>query len=1035
MKLRSAVLIAAALILVVATAGWAQQPGQIFGKVTDASGAVMPGVSVTLTGRTLLQPMAATSSATGTYQFPGLAVDVYTVKFELSGFKTFVRDGVRVEIGANVQINASLEISTVQETVTVTGETPVVDLRDTSKTSRFTQEALQSIPSARDPWVIIEQSAGVAMDRSNVGGSQSGQQSNFIARGAAFAQQKWNLDGVDITDMSATGGSPVYFDFDAFEEMQIGTGGADVTAMTPGVSVNLVTKSGTDKFRGSGRYYVTSDRFQSNNVTDALRVQGATSGNPIQDIKDYGVELGGPIKLGRAWFWGAYGKQDIKAGINNFYLKTDACKAVAANALNYKIDDVRACLNTDETILNNYNFKLAVELFKNNQFSWFFNGAEKIRNARGADDLHPIESTNRQMGVDNPALGSSWWKTGMPKTYKWSDRYIFSDKFMMEYQYAHVGNNFVMAFHDDSLAKVQPTYELYAPAGLYGRSFTQNTYVRPTDSIDVTGNYFIPGWMGGDHTIKFGTKYRNDVAHSETLYGGNALARLAYGVPYQAEIRRDSYSEYQLRNRNFYIQDTFSRKRLTINFGIRFDYQTDESRPGTVPAVPFYGQPTFAGTAQYCTDPTKPTSCTTYTLTGRTFDQLPAVTFKGAKAMNDSDYAYKNWAPRVGVTYDVTGDGKSVVKFSYARYTSQAGTGDLSSTYTMTGSNSYVRYPWIDLNGDKSVQANEIMMLASPLASGGNYDWRNPTAIATPTGKNDPNIQMDHTDEAIVSFDRQIGADFAVGAAFIYRKYSNIRGSYTTDGTFSLNSWSPSNYVLAAPYTPSASSCGTTSRCETVTYYTATSFIPSNFLYTDLRDYYRTYKGFELTARKRMSHRWMMNGSFSWNDAPVFYASAAAYQDPTNIDKYNGGQYAPQSTTSGIDNVFVNAKWIARVSAAYTLPLWDIGLAGFANARAGFPFLPYVQTPDRGNGIGASSIYLEKWGDNRLPNFWSADFRLDKPFTFARRVRVMASMDIFNLFNGNTILSERRQQNSTNANTVSAILAPRVIRFGFRVTF
>ena len=218
------IVVAAALLAGLATPGLAQQPGEIFGKVTDTSGAVVPGVTVTLTAPVLLQPQVAVTGPTGSYRFPGLAVSTYTVKFEIPGFATFVRDKVRIEIGANVQINAALQISTVQETVTVSGETPVVDLRDNSKTSRFNQEALQSIPSARDPWVIIEQAAGVAMDRQNVGGSASGQQSNFVARGAAMREQKWNLDGVDITDMSATGGSPVYFDFDAFEEMQISAG-------------------------------------------------------------------------------------------------------------------------------------------------------------------------------------------------------------------------------------------------------------------------------------------------------------------------------------------------------------------------------------------------------------------------------------------------------------------------------------------------------------------------------------------------------------------------------------------------------------------------------------------------------------------------------------------------------------------------------------------------------------------------------------------------------------------------------------------
>ena len=270
-----------------------------------------PGETVTLTSPRLLQPLTAVTSETGSYQFPGLGVGTYTLRYELPGFKTVIKEGIRIQLAENALFNQSLEISAVEETVTVSGETPIVDLRDTSRTNRFTQEALQSIPLARDPWVIIEQSAGVAMDRQNVGGSASGQQSNFVARGAAMSQQKWNLDGIDITDMSATGGSPVYFDFDAFEEMQISTGGADVSMQSPGVGVNLVTKSGTDRLRGSGRYYVTDEALQSNNVTDEMRKNGVNTGNPIQNIKDYGFEVGGPLKKGRAWLWGSYGKQNI----------------------------------------------------------------------------------------------------------------------------------------------------------------------------------------------------------------------------------------------------------------------------------------------------------------------------------------------------------------------------------------------------------------------------------------------------------------------------------------------------------------------------------------------------------------------------------------------------------------------------------------------------------------------------------------------------------------------------------------------------
>jgi hypothetical protein len=536
--------------------------------------------------------------------------------------------------------------------------------------------------------------------------------------------------------------------------------------------------------------------------------------------------------------------------------------------------------------------------------------------------------------------------------------------------------------------------------------------------------------------LKFGAKIRNDVAHSEGHYGGNALDYLAYGQPYRVRLYRDSYSEYQLRNRNFYVQDSYTKQRVTLNLGIRFDYQTDESRAGTVPGSPFFGDTTFAGTMQYCTSPTA-TGCggtlRTYTVPGDPFNQLPSADFAGAKALGDKGYGYKNWGPRAGITYDVTGDGKNVAKFSYARYTAQAGTGDLSSSYTTTGSQAYVTYPWVDLNGDLVAQANEIVMIPVPINYGGNYDYTNPGALATPVYKNDPHIKMEHTDEFIVSFDRQLGPDFAAGASYIYRKSSNFRGTWTTDSTFNMDSWTPANFNGPLTYTPNQSSCPAGSLCQPVEYYAPTSPTPSFGYYTNTPGYYRTYNGVELTARKRMSHSWMMNASFTYNDAPQFYP-AGSYQDPTNISNYDGGQYAQQSTSSGIDNVFVNAQWIARLSGAYQLPWWQIGVAGFLNTRGGFPLEQYVTTGDRGNGAGSASVYLARLGDVRLPSVTQLDLRVDKQINL-KYFQATASVDIFNALNGNTILAERRQQNSTNANTVSAILAPRVLRFGVRVTF
>jgi len=176
MRLRTVVPLALVATIALTLPVRAQQPtGEIFGKVTDQSGAALPGVTVTLTSAILLQPLVALTSETGTYQFPRLEVANYTVKFELAGFQTVVNEGIIITAGFSAQINAQLGVSTVQETITVSGRSPIIDTKETGTKQTFTNDMLQTIPSARDPWVILQQTAGVAMDRENVGGSQSGQ--------------------------------------------------------------------------------------------------------------------------------------------------------------------------------------------------------------------------------------------------------------------------------------------------------------------------------------------------------------------------------------------------------------------------------------------------------------------------------------------------------------------------------------------------------------------------------------------------------------------------------------------------------------------------------------------------------------------------------------------------------------------------------------------------------------------------------------------------------------------------------------------
>ena len=982
MTLRKTLAASALLLVLGVTNAFAQQQtGEIFGKAADNSGALLPGATVTVAGSALIQPRVAVTSEAGTYRIPELPIGTYTVTFELAGFRTLALQDIKVTIGFRAQVNAALELSTVQETVTVTGASPLVDTRETGTKSSFDLETLQNIPSARDPWVMLEKTPGIIMDRANVGGNQSGQQAGYISRGASTGNNKWSIDGVDITDMSATGSSPIYYDFDMLEEMQVTTGGSDVTQQTGGVGINLVTKSGTDRFKGNARALFTDDKFEDDNITPELKAAGAGSGAPIQNIKDYGFDVGGPIMKSKLWYWGSYGVQDVKVGVVGFYENTPECRpgGVAINPKTADTDLLRSCLSTDLTTLNNYNVKLTYVPFNNNRFNFQNTWAVKERNARDASDLRPIETTVRQKAVSSE-FGKAGWTTGPGPFWKLADQHVINDKFLVDVMWAHLGNNFALDFHEDGLADVQPAFETTTSA--WSRSFNASSFVRPTNSLDVVSTYFMPAKLGGDHAFKFGYRWRSANSVSLNHRGGFMEDRFTNGVANSVDIYRDQNSVSHLNTNALYVQDSYTKKKLTFNLGLRYDMQDDSQGAADVPENPFF--PTL----------------------------MPAIAFKGA----DAGVTWNNFSPRLGMTYDLKGDGRSVLSASYAIYYGQMAPGQLSSQLAATGA-VFVRYPWVDTNGDRFVQVGEVNTSVPFLSKSNAYDPANPGSTTSPTTV-DPNLKDDRTREFIVGFDRQLNSQMAVGGSYIWRKYDQFVWNDTTG-------LSSADY-RAVSYTPaSPSPCPAGARCETVTYYEPTFLIPSANVYTNRPDRYRDFNGMELTFTKRMANRWSANASWAYNNAVEHFDSGAAYEDPSCVVATCPGafQYAPEAAGSGIGNVFQNAKWAAKASGRVMLP-WTMNLALSYLGRQGFPFPQSITTPNRANGAGTAQIVLDPLGETRLDNLNTVDFRIDKTIHFGH-MTVVPALDVFNLTNTNTVQAINRNQAAANANSPATQAADR----------
>ncbi len=207
-----------------------------------------------------------------------------------------------------------MKVATVAETVTVSGESPVIDTKATGTATNFTSDELQKIPTSRDPFALMRSVPGVLVDRVNIGGNETGQQSNFASKGTRPQDASWTMDGVEITDMAATGASPTYFNYDNFEEIQVSTAGNDIKPRTGGIGLNLVVKRGTNQFRGSVRGYFDNESMESSNVPDELKATGVTheTSDHNKQISDYGCELGGPIVRDKAWFYGSYSIQDVR---------------------------------------------------------------------------------------------------------------------------------------------------------------------------------------------------------------------------------------------------------------------------------------------------------------------------------------------------------------------------------------------------------------------------------------------------------------------------------------------------------------------------------------------------------------------------------------------------------------------------------------------------------------------------------------------------------------------------------------------------
>lgn len=533
---------AIALSLMISGSAFAQlQTGNVFGTVVDNQGAAIPGVTVTLTGPGA--PGVFVTDLAGKFRFLSLSPGRYSVRAELSGFGNVVRNNLDVNVGRNSEVTLTLAPA-LEQTITVTAETPLLDVRKTGTGTTVTKVELDQIPTARDPWVILQTSPGVQVDRMNIGGNESGQQSIFVGKGASFSNNTFNVDGVNITDMAATGSTPTYYDFDSFEEMQITTGGSDPRIQTPGVQLNMVTKRGTNEIRGSSRYFVTDNEWQKDATVPDEAKSYLGRANEIDHVDDYGLEVGLPIWRDRLWIWGAYSKQQV-----------DLLAAVGVAP--------GATAAFDKTTLENWNGKLNAQIMSNNSAVGLYTFGDKIK-------------LGRNVGPSRPP-GTGWNQSGPTALYKIEDTHIFSPNFYLTGLYSVVEGGFALTPQNGR------NVDAYLDQGVWGGSFVHYETTRPQESYRADAStFFDTGSL--NHELKFGFGYRDTPTESLSAWPGSGNWGYFGDGFALAVMTRQGVANYGTTYTDLYVGDTMLLGNLTLQVGLRYDLQEGSNSPSSTVA-------------------------------------------------------------------------------------------------------------------------------------------------------------------------------------------------------------------------------------------------------------------------------------------------------------------------------------------------------------------------------------------------------------------------------------------------------------------
>jgi hypothetical protein len=954
--------------------------GRLSGIVTDSQGAVLPGVTVTATSSALLGVRTAVTEADGKYLFPGMPSGTYKLTFELQGFRKMERDNIVAVMGQTISTDAQLQVGGLAENVTVTGDSPVVDVTTTRVGTSLKGEALIAVPTSTDIWGALSEAPGVRMAGFDVGGSHKSQQSGYESFGIQN-QAKVVSDGIDHTE--GVGGTGFYEDYFANEEVSVGSLGSDVEMNSPGAAVVTTIKSGGNTFKGLEHLsYEPGSFVGSNGATSDIASRGYVcppNGAGVQQCNNPNLlfweghaDLGGPIKKDKVWFYGAY---------NHF-------------KIDKQVSGVAQSVATDLGIFDNYTAKATGKLNHNNTLIGYIQAGHKQKPFRGLSTLVPAESILAQ---------DSW-----SRMYKGEWQSVLSNRAFLTVNVGRFTLDWPMVPAVDPATRVPSIYR--SVIGLQtGAGWNAFTSGRSKPQVKAQMTYYLPD-KGGSHDFKFGFEDIRDW-YRLGINGQSGPYRLSYATPTSATADRirfvdigtpGDFSTGWVTSANVdqhysgYLQDRWSpNNRLSITAGVRIDYQnlmyTDGSRKPLIAdstaGVQAAVCPAAANLAPGCD--------------GRAIFAT-STTIAGASLLKNTDVA-----ARIGFSARLDDVGKTVLKGFYGRYYNNLADGFSAAN---PGGTSYNEYNFNDVNRNgKYDGVSELGM------------WR------TRIGGADAPVNADaftpHTDEISATVERQIWGESSIRATYVRKMQKGFIPFYFTP---IVSAWLGQ---LTVPKTRVV---------DGVTY--SLVDVPDSLAgatgteYTNAPDGDFKYDTIELAFHKRFGGKFFFQTSFDYQwrdelksaDVPDTGSSSPLSADPIGV-------FPQISINPNAPNRQKTTGYGAQLSGRYNFK-YDVGVAVNYRFQGGFPYALIV--PDGTVDLNVCNFncafFSQNLDQNRSESVNLLNFRVDKAVPIGR-FKASVMLDIYNLLNADPVTNFNLSVGSPR--TVIAVLDPRVFQLGFRVEF